>query len=145
MRTNQSAGLKKYCRRVKGKLLCDAKAKKKLLAGLEDELRESGCGADDYQQLVRQVGSPESVAAQLQESVSDEERQKAERRRKRLPVWIAAAVVLALAAGTAWYLHYLKNSTPAYYTETVIEETPEQAGQEVIWGSPDTATPTESN
>lgn len=91
----------RYCRAVGRQLELPGAQKKKLLAGLRQEL-EDGCAArrPDWRTLCAEMGNPAETAETLMEGVSPERRAAyRSRRRRRTAAAIAVLLLLLLLLG----------------------------------------------
>lgn len=124
MTYKRDAAAQKYFRQIQRLLVCEASTQKALLAGLDDEIAEALPRDADYAAIVKQFGSPDTVAAQLQETVGSEECAAAQKKKTRRKRWIAALVLTAIAAVvTCALLHayYVFSHSPTYYTSEISE------------------------
>ena len=87
----------RYCRKVGRKLVCSRQSKQALLDGLKQELSEA-ISKDDCSlaSLEEKYGKIDTVAEDLQQSISAEERNRASRGRKIKWIILAAAVIVLL-------------------------------------------------
>ncbi len=123
----------KYCRKVSWQLSCKRQTKQKMLHGLSSELDESQLGS--YKDIVRQYGSPAEIAAQLQDTVSPEEAHSAKVAARIRLISIIVAAVLLIGALLSWYVHFLNEKNPVYYTTYIAEgDEPFPGSDQIIWG-----------
>lgn len=101
---------KTYLRCVKRRLIALPSTKKRLLDGLTEELEE--LGDVRYDEIVMRLGRPESVAAELQSSVGEDEVFSA-KRRTRIGVILLAVILAIVLALFAYYIIQIENE--AYY------------------------------
>ena len=113
--------IRKYCRCVSKLLCCRSDTKKRLLAGLQQELAENDLSNLSYDQLSSRFGTPDAVAAQLMEAVEPEEAAREARRRKTRLFCIVAGILAVVIIATALYIHHLAHHAIAYYVEETIE------------------------
>lgn len=126
--------ISQYCKQVGKKLVCDRLQKKQLLAGLEQELLEKGYSKTvTWEQLIEQVGLPSAVAEQLQETISPEERAKAQKKNSLRPAILAAIIIFAAITAVFCYINYIQKHSIEYRTEEVIEEPLPLEDSDFIW------------
>lgn len=129
----------RYCRQVGKKLVCSRPRKEELLAGLKQELSEKfSLETVTLHQLVEQIGTPNAVAEQLQATVDAAEREKAQKKRRQIPIIIALAVIAVLSAITVGYLIYWENHKIASSSTVIVydndQETVPFNDEDFSWG-----------
>lgn len=85
----------RYCRKVGRKLVCSRQSKQALLDGLKQELSEA-ISKDDCSlaSLEEKYGKIETVAEDLQQSISTEERNRASRRERMRWITLCVGIIL---------------------------------------------------
>lgn len=117
----KSRAVNKYLRRVRRRIAAPRQRREELLSGLIAELEERVAEGDCYDDIVRAFGTPESVAAELEGVLSEEEVTKHRRRAKLLTAMLAVLCVLLLAA-LIWYIDYVAGYKVIQVVETIRYE-----------------------
>lgn len=95
--------VRRYMRAVSRKLICSKTTRSKLLDGLQPEL--SAYSTLSYDELCAKIGSPEQIAEQLMESVSEAEISAAKRNRQFIIAVVLGILIVLLLTLTVYYIH----------------------------------------
>lgn len=125
--------LRWYCRQIEGKLMCSKQTKKDLLSGFLSELEDQLPTGISKDKLIQRYGTPVSVAAEMQDSISEEDSCLAAKRRKALRIIAVILSVLICIALFVWYVFYRNNTDIVYYNETISSESDVVETQELTW------------
>ena len=112
----------RYLRRVGKRLCASRQTKERLLGGLAAELSEAGDAG--YDELVRTFGTPETAAAELQESVNEAEAAAVRAKTRRISM-ILGITSIVLAVSLAAYIWYLVTGAPeTFQVDVIVDSTP---------------------
>lgn len=114
MKFKKTSATDTYLNAIKKDLTCSRTTRKKLLSGLRQEIFERNAENDPSSIL----GSPESVAAELQKSVADSEVRYIKNRNKALLI-VGVVVALAALAVLAIYLIIVIRAQPVRVVEYI--------------------------
>ena len=103
----RDAAIQSYCRMVGQKLTAPAHRKRKILAGLRQELEERFPAPDGLtlEEISDAVGPAAETAYSLMESVPPEERERHRVWKKRLVCCVIAVLVVLLVVSAAFFVH----------------------------------------
>ena len=122
--------LKRYRRQVKQKLRCVGRTKRALLARLDQDLARYAAEepSASYSDAVLAIGTPSEVAAELNETLTQQD----ETRYRHRKWWLrgAAAAVFILMAGYIGFL-WKELSTPFVYEDVLIIYEEDEASEAV--------------
>lgn len=111
----------RYLRRVGKRLCASRQTKDRLLCGLAGELAEAGDAG--YDELVRTFGTPETAAAELQESVNEAEAAASRSKSRRIAIILGITCII-LAVSLVAYIWYLVTGAPEVLkSEIIVDET----------------------
>lgn len=111
----------RYLRRVGKRLCASRQTKERLLGGLAAELSEAGDAG--YDELVRTFGTPETAAAELQESVNEAEAAASRSKSRRIAIILGITCII-LAVSLVAYIWYLVTGAPEVLkSEIIVDET----------------------
>ena len=103
----------RYLRRVGKRLCASRQTKERLLGGL----------AAGYDELVRAFGTPETAAAELQESVNEAEAAASRSKSRRIAIILGITCII-LAVSLVAYIWYLVTGAPEVLkSEIIVDET----------------------
>ncbi len=112
---------KQYCRQVGKHLLCSRKTKHLLLQGLGETLEDfPGSNIDTLRDLEAHFGKIPQIAAELQESVSIQEKENTLKKRKWCTV-LAVCAALCISGLLLWWAFCYFQKAPYYIVETIQE------------------------
>lgn len=116
---------KRYIRKFSKKLTCSKQTRLNLSDGLEDELL--AYKDLSYKELCNQIGTPEQIASQMMENISQDEIKKAKRIRFIPFLLIGCLITVLLVFLIAYYIHTQSVIRGDFYVkeETVVSETTE--------------------
>lgn len=135
MKDKKKALLKRYCSQIGRKLTCNRQTKRDLLAGYCAELEDQLPKEISEEKLYEKYGSPAFVAAELQDSISEEEVRKTKQRRMYCLLAAAVLIVLICSALFAWYVHTRDTMDVVYYKEVICEDSEGiEDTNEIVWG-----------
>ena len=122
--------LKRYRRQVRRKLRCVGRTRRALLAGLDQDLARYAAEepSASYSDAVLAIGTPSEVAAELNETLTQQD----ETRYRHRKWWLrgAAAAVFILMAGYIGFL-WKELSTPFVYEDVLIIYEEDEASEAV--------------
>lgn len=111
--------IRNYINTVSHQLRCLHPTKERLLAGLEQELRELPAEfTASKDALIQQYGTAADTVRELQLCVSEEEFDAWLNRRK-IALWALGIVAVAALAFAFWYVNYGLSIMPMYYIEII--------------------------
>ena len=110
-----------YLRRVKKRLHCTGRERRRLLDGLEAELSDAfpQGAAPAPEQIEARFGTPDDMAREL-ETALDPERLERARKRRRLITWIGFALCVAVIAILAYYVIWIAMHDIKYIDTEII-------------------------
>ena len=120
----QEQAINRYCSAVKKHLICSRKTKNDLITGLKAELLDTMADVHSAAQVTEAYGTPEVTAASLQEAVSDTEYSQAKRNQKKKIIGVYLVTLAVLIGFVCGFVHWLSQSSIAYYTEEIHYGTP---------------------
>lgn len=124
---------KRYIHKFCKNLTCSKQTRLDLSNGLKDEI--SAYSNLSYEELCEQIGTPEQVASQMMENISQSEIDKAKRIRFIPFILIGCILVMLIVFLGVYYIHtqsvmrgdfYVKEET-IVERETILDETFEEA------------------
>lgn len=117
-----SSAVNKYCKLVGKKLCCLPQTKKMLLLGIRKDLAEYPNEIlMDFHSIEESYGKADATAEMLMETVADEEKAKAYKR-KILLKWAYIGVCVILILTSVLMYSYTLNQLPEYYNADIMEE-----------------------
>ncbi len=140
--------INRYCKQVGKILLCNKTHKRELLSGLKQELLDKyNAQPISSQQLMDQVGSPDSMAEQFQSTIDTTEYEKAKKQKRREPFILVVIVIIILSALTVGYLIWSENQRLDHSSTVIIieEKDDDDILDGMIWGPVVTAEETEES
>lgn len=116
-----SSAVNKYCKLVGKKLCCLPQTKKMLLLGIRKDLAEYPNEIlMDFHSIEESYGKADATAEMLMETVSDEEKAKAQRR-KQLFKWVYIGVCIILLLLAIYMYFYIFDKIPTLKTTLISE------------------------
>ena len=107
--------MRRYVRAVSRKLICSKATRSKMLDGLQQEL--SAYSALSFDDLCAEVGSPEQIAAQIMDNISETEISNAKFRHRLIIVSIICILAIIACIFVGYYIHAHQIMRNDFYVE----------------------------
>lgn len=111
----EDKGVRRYVRAVSRRLICSKATRSRLLDGLQQEL--SAYSTLPYDDLCAQVGSPEQIAAQIMDNISEVEVSNTKRKRRLIVVLIICIFAVTAGVFGGYYIQANQVMRNDFYVE----------------------------
>lgn len=113
---------KAYTRKVAGKLQCSPEVRKEMIRQLESDIASAVEQGQALDAILQEMGTPEEVAEEFNENLSEEKKSKARKRTKRNRIILIVAVVAVLLLAIAGFFYWMLPKTKPISESSIFSE-----------------------